>query len=82
MDRRELLMKNWRDLKSACYAQHKEEMKGRAGGSVMCICGYGCGGCGACAMLGQIRSFIRYIPTDGMTEELRDAVELMRSVMH
>ncbi len=82
MDRRELLQKRWGDLKKACYAQHEEEMAGKAGGDAMCICGHGCGGCGACAMLSEITSFIRCVPAKGMTKEWRDAVELLRSVMH
>jgi hypothetical protein len=45
-----------RELRKLLSKNHREQMKGRAGGARMCVCGQGCGGtkeCGEYALLLQ-----------------------------
>jgi hypothetical protein len=79
-DKRERLFKNWQALKNACAKQHAQDMKGKAGGAVMCICGQGCGGCAACSALSELMSVIRYLPTKNLPAEWRETIEMWRSV--
>lgn len=51
---------------------HSQEMKGRAGGAVMCVCGQGCGGSVACS---QFRGLIRHI--EKLQSDLADARKIL-----
>jgi hypothetical protein len=80
--RREQLYKQWKALKQACAVRHAEEMKGRHGAAMMCICGNGCGGTAACSGLRAMYDLIRYLPTDGLPDQWRDEIRLWQSVIH
>ena len=47
-----------KEILKALNKNHSREMKGRAGGAVMCICGQGCGGTAAC---GEMSVLIAYV---------------------
>ena len=79
--RRERIAADWQALREACNAQHRAEMKGRAGGAVVCLCGHGCGGSAACSMVGRLQNLVRYLPTGSLPDEWRTIVEELRSVM-
>ena len=49
---------------------HAKEMRGKAGASVMCVCGAGCGGTQAC---GEMKGLIAYV------EKLEAKVEALEN---
>jgi hypothetical protein len=49
---------------------HQREMKGKMGGSVMCICGEGCGGTVACGQMSELVEYIERLEAE--IEQLKD----------
>jgi len=79
---RQRMHEEWAALRALCRENHAKEMKGRAGGAAICVCGGNCGGTKACSMLARIKDMIRYLPAESLPEPWQQELANLRRVIH